>query len=526
MTRYLKLRLDHLLFIAFFFVAFLRQNNLGYDYFWHLEAGEHLARFKSIPAGDPFSFTFLDQPWTLHEWLFEVGLYFIQHGAGHYGVMLAVAAIITAALYITYRTSLAVSQNRIISAVLAVVTFIPLLQFSLPRPQLITFLFFAIYFYILIGHKFRTHSAKLHWLPVIMVLWVNMHAGYIIGLTLIMLFIVSEFIERLFSINDKLDRGVILRPLFITGAFCLAASLINPYTYHQWIYPFIVNSMTATRIISEWQSPDFHTLTNKIYLIYLLSFLFIRGYTTHRPSAFETVIPFFFVMMGFVSVRHIPLASLTLLPLYVISASHLRFSWRSGGLVERKVIPFIARLRYRMRSGVQLGKREFVFNWFLLIAITFLSASWHFSTLDRISAYDNDSIPIEAVSFIEKAGITGNVFNTYRYGGYLIHRLYPHSRVYIDGRADLYGDDFLSTYRNIYSTQDGWNDLLSQYPIDYILVENTASILWPLTSNNLFILVYRDEKNSVLVRNIEKFAPIIKQYGISDPKIHKIITDD
>ena len=114
---------------------------------------------------------------------------------------------------------------------------------------------------------------------------------------------------------------------------------------------------------------------------------------------------------------------------------------------------------------------------------------------------------------IKQADIKGNVLNEYGYGGYLIHQLYPESKVFIDGRLDLYGDKFYSIYDNIINARKGWKQLLEEYAIDYILLSNNFPIICHLDIRKDYILVFRDRMNSVYVRNSNKYKNIIDIYG-------------
>lgn len=513
MPKYLRLKLEHILFIVFAAFVFLFHSNMGADYYWHLEAGEYLKGYGAIPTGDPFSFTFYEEPWVLHEWLFEIVLYHIYTFAGHYGVKLFVAATMSAALFTVYRASVAFTDNRSHSLIITTVTLLIFYKFSLPRPQIITYLFFAIYLHILLGYKYRTYQVKLYWLPIIMVLWVNIHAGYLIGIVLLLLFILTEAIERLFDTENKNVTPATLTPLLWTLALCLAASLLNPYSYNQWLYPFQVVTMSATDSITEWKSPDFHKLLFKGYLLYFIGFFFLRGYTSPRPDLSGTILPFFFITMSIVSARHVPLALLITLPHYAYVISNLHFPWHKQRVVMRCISPWFDAFKHRTHATRKLGNKEHIFSWLILIVLLPGVAAMHYATQGRLDTFDNWAVPDRAVTFIKENEITGNILNQYSKGGYLIFKLYPESKVFIDGRADLYGDKFFNIHQTIINARKGWRELISRYDIDYVLLPNDSPVLCPLNGSDEFKLVYRDEIYSVLVRNTEKFRIIIDKYG-------------
>jgi hypothetical protein len=140
---------------------------------------------------------------------------------------------------------------------------------------------------------------------------------------------------------------------------------------------------------------------------------------------------------------------------------------------------------------------------------------YHARAIDKVSKNLWVSVlPLNATEFILKAGITGHMFNTYHYGGYLIHRLYPSQRVFIDGRADLFGDSFIEEYSKIYQGDPDWEETFNKFNIDYVICERRAPIRQLLLSRGDFKLVYDDKQSSVLVKNSPHFARIIQKYGL------------
>jgi hypothetical protein len=124
----------------------------------------------------------------------------------------------------------------------------------------------------------------------------------------------------------------------------------------------------------------------------------------------------------------------------------------------------------------------------------------------------NTIIPVKATDFIVREGITGRMFNTYHYGGYLIYRLYPNQRVFIDGRADMYGDAFIKDALAIYQGGSEWKRRFDRYGIDYVICESEAPLRQLLLQEGSFRLVFDDGMHSVLLRDIEKYRPLIRRY--------------
>ncbi|MGH9963021.1 MAG: hypothetical protein ACREBC_38880, partial [Pyrinomonadaceae bacterium] len=126
----------------------------------------------------------------------------------------------------------------------------------------------------------------------------------------------------------------------------------------------------------------------------------------------------------------------------------------------------------------------------------------------------NSLLPINAADFIEEAGISGRMFNSYNYGGYLIYRLYPRQKVFIDGRADVYDDDFLKAYMTILHGEPGWEESFDGYGIDYVICHRASPLRQLLLLRGDYKLVYDDNKSSVLLKDAPKYAQLIAKYGI------------
>jgi len=113
-------------------------------------------------------------------------------------------------------------------------------------------------------------------------------------------------------------------------------------------------------------------------------------------------------------------------------------------------------------------------------------------------------LPVGAVDFIEEhqGSLPGEMFNSYNWGGYLIWRLYPRYRVFIDGRTDIYDDAFVGEYLKVVWLSEGWEEVLERYKVNFILIER-ASVLAKFLNSGLardWRLAYEDEMASIFVR--------------------------
>ena len=105
------------------------------------------------------------------------------------------------------------------------------------------------------------------------------------------------------------------------------------------------------------------------------------------------------------------------------------------------------------------------------------------------------------------------MFNDYDYGGFLIYEFYPEQKVFIDGRADMYGDEFIREYFNIDNGRENWKDLFDKYSIDYALVGKHAPISQLLRLSGEFAVVHEGNNHTLHLRKAQEYAQIIDQFA-------------
>src|ERR1700722_10631882 len=160
------------------------------DLWWHLKAGQDIDEHKSVPHVDPFSFTRAGAPWVAHEWLTDLFLYQAQRLVGWAGLILLFAAIITAAFFLLY---LRCGPLSYIAGVFTICGAFATITLWGVRPQILSLLLTSVWLLIL---ERSEHDPKLLWwtLPLTL-LWVNLHAGFALGLAISGIFLAGEWIE-------------------------------------------------------------------------------------------------------------------------------------------------------------------------------------------------------------------------------------------------------------------------------------------------------------------------------------------
>ena len=493
-------------FLAFIFLITLNDA----DYFWHLKTGEYIFTRHALPAGDIFSYTRLGNPWVLHEWLFEVVLYAMFAWLGAVGVKLFTISIAMSALAIMHVFLKRISVPSAFAFFLILAAIVPLSVGISPRPQLVSYVFFSFFLYVFLSHKYFQESQLLPTLPFIMVVWVNAHGAYVVGIALAGLFAACEWASYWIKGERSKEKRQGLLRLTLAAIATSLASLANPEFARHWLYPFQVMGLDATRLIAEWQSPNFHDWQPRVFLMLVLALFFSYIYAARKPDLTELIVPSLFTFTGFMASRHVPLAVLTIVPFIGIGLSrgttrNFFFLWQRMSL-SRFYKKWIG-------GGKQLGQGEHLLNWIVLLAIGCGLALYYPVFHAKDDATLNATLPIKAADFVLENHITGKMFNYYDEGGYLIYRLGPDRKVFIDGRADLYGDQFLGDFIDIYFGHASWKEKFDRLAIDYVICGKDAAIRQLLLAEGSFRDAYIDESHAVLLRNIPKNRSLLIASG-------------
>ncbi len=467
-----------LLFLAIFAIA--TQENVDPDFWWHLRTGQLIWDTGSIPRADPFSHTIAGAPWTAHEWLSEALLYAVYAFGGESALILIFAGIIAIAFSLVY----AQSEGRPYLA--GFLTLAAALTSAISwgvRPQMITLLFGALFLYLLEDYR-RGRRHRLWLLPILTLIWVNLHGGYLLGLALIAAYVAGAVASS--RIGRKAPR---VRPLALAFLASGAASLLNPQGPGIWIYPFgTLGSAAMQTYIVEWFSPDFHQAQFLPLAALLLLTVFTMAASRRSPDPTDTLLLLSLGFAGLRSARHVPLFALVAAPIlsrHAIEAIARSERW------SRWIHPVGG---HASRAGTALNGA--------LLALALLAASFKIGTsLSNNQALQAEAFPVAAVDFIEANPPDGEMYNLYRWGGYLIWKLWPQHQVFIDGRADLYGDAFIETYLETYRLRPGWQEPLDRFGVDWIIIDAKSPLATLLDELEEWEELYSDDVVGVLSRS-------------------------
>ncbi len=491
---------------------------------WHICAGQLILATGAIPHVDPFSSTMTGQPWFAWEWLYDVMVGWLDKVAGLNGVVFFTASIIALTFSWTFRLLLRRGTNLIVALALVLLAASAAMIHFFARPHVVSWLFIVLWFWILDSSE-RKHCGlpgysrlNILWLlPPLMLVWVNVHGGFLLGFALLGIYWLSAAWQwsslkedRFEDVLQKIRAGKRARSLAFIGMVSALTTLANPYGWklHLHIYNYLSDRFLMDHI-DEFQSPNFHGVAQKCFAIMLL--LALIALATTRKTAGEirlsaALVLLFAIYSGLYASRNIPLSSLLLIlvtsPCLSDGAQLLSERFTKWRMIPQRASA--ATFLQRMQQ-IEMSLHGHLWSTAAIVLtcwITFHSGKLG-ATPTMDAHFDGKRFPIAAADYLASHDVRvfrgtwtvgpGPVFAPDYWGGYFIYRLYPRIKLSIDDRHDLYGEAFLKSYLKLMHAAPGWQDFLKQYPVRYVVVPVESAPANLLAQSPSWQRVYGDD---------------------------------
>ena len=470
----------------------LRDAGIG----WHIRNGEQMLVTHSIPHTDYFSSTMSGQRWYAWEWLYDILVAMIHYAFGLNGVVFYTAAIIAA----TFVLALYFGLRR--GATLPVMLLLLLLALGasavhfLARPHVLSWLLTVIYFELLDSASEEPHRGLL-WLPLLMVLWVNLHGGFVLGFLLLAIYLAGGVIEYFTRREQRQPVAKRIQWLSAIALATFAASFVNPYGYQLHVHVFrYLSDRFLMNQISEFLSPDFHGRAQECFAALLILSIFTLASARRAIRISQVLVVICAAYLGCYATRNLPtsglLLTLVVAPILSDSIAHANES-STMTLWLKTLLSRLDSFGFRMRN-LELGLRGHF--WMLAIFVLGLWACFNHGRIGStqlLHAYfDDKRFPVEATNYISEQRIREPIFSLDYWGGYLIYRMYPQDRVVVDDRHDLYGNQFFKEYLKVVLIQPGWEKVLDRLGADWVLVPGGSSLANMLKLTSEWTLAHED----------------------------------
>jgi hypothetical protein len=452
----------------------------------HVRAGEWILSHHAIPRQDLFSFILAGRAWCDWEWLSDVLYALLFQVRGLSAIVafhLALPCLVSVILYRTARLRVGPTMAFALTCLLMATTTIHWLA----RPHFFTWLFLGVFSFLLERADVTGDFRPLLALPVLMILSVNLHPGYVVGLLVLGAWSALALL-RCRVASDSKSRCRRRNEAFwlcSTLAACLVATCVNPYLWRLdgHIVPYLFSSSSVTSQVAEWLSPDFHN--PRLHWFELLLPLAagaallqgLRGHLAHCA-----------IVLGSM---HLALASVRNVPLFAIVAV---------GPLAATTGPLLTRSSF----GVRLDAGEHALALRRSRALTAASYALGFAVLvgvlwrGPVGFGPASSLPVDAARRLP----AGRLFTTDQWADYLIYAQ-PGRKVFFDCRNDAYGAEVVEDYLRVMRATPGWDKVLDKYRLNVTLVSKTSAISAALSESNDWKLFYQDPVAAVFTRSME-----------------------
>lgn len=488
------------------------------DFFWHLESGEWIIDHGELPSEDPFSYTSPSQSteWEYFilrgSWLSQVTYSILYQAGGMSGIVFLRFILVAALILIMVKRRH--GDNFLYSGLLLLFIIAILETYPIERPHVFSFVFFAMLLLILekIRNDHSTANRNIYVLtvPLIMFIWANTHPGYLVGQITLIIYILLDGIKHIHSSLRPIKKES-YKNLLVACFIGIGFSFINPDFYHS------LQTLKMPAYLSILSGSNIGSITN---LEYMSSIQIFKGFNDY------SVILYWFIMLFALFAIIINLKNIDITEIAILAGTGY-FSF-----MHVRYIPFflISSLPVISRS---FSKQNLATIAKVILISTSIIAAMFFASnetanIKNIRAgnwIDENRYPVKAVDFIITNNIRGNMYNHLNWGGYLIWRLSPERKVFVDGR---FLDDKIYIQAmtiNIAYSKEGeavpkWKSILESYNVNYIItpISEPSDPFIPLVNalfnDNDWSLIFAEYNSMVFVRNIPENISIIKKYAI------------
>lgn len=467
-----------LLFLGYFHPLTSFTQDLGR----HLTTGNLILQTHTVPKTNLFSYTYPNFPFINHHWLSEVLFALIFKVFGANGLLILTIFIVFVAFALIF--SFVYKKTNAPSLAIASLLLLPILfERTDVRPEIFSFLFLSIFMLIL--YKFKEKFTKwIFILPLLELLWINIHIYFLIGAAVLFFFLIDSIIPVILNLFQDPDSNKIPKPamanniliLFFVLIASISLTLINPNGIKGAFYPLNVFQNYGYSI-QENQNIFFlwNYSHNQAILFFGIStiLLFLSLILTIKKTYFaDWLICIFFVILAMSAIRNFPL--------FVFAA----------------FIPFTKSLSNFKLFTLQKNLK-YIFLIFLLGL--FLFEAQQIYTKKGVG-FGIGKGAENGVNFFLKNDLKGPIFNNFDIGSYLIYRLYPKEKVFIDGRPEAYPASFIQEeYIPMQSDEKKFDSEDKKYKFNTLFFSHTDQTPWAekfikqISENKKWTLAYLDD---------------------------------
>jgi hypothetical protein len=450
------------------------------DLWWHLRDGNSIIIHHAVPHQAVFS-KYANHPWVAYSWGFEVILSYFYHWFGLMGLVslrAGLEAVITSLLFLILWRGL---DNFWQAWFLTAAGMLAIHHCLGLQPMLFSILMFTLEVGLIWDARRRKRPRLLFLLPILFLVWANLHIQFIYGLSILMLLaavsVLQSILPKTFGLSLEPERDLSSQRLLIVCGLSVLATLIGPYSWQ--LYAVVLSYMRSSvpfNVIVELKALSFRAPGHYIFLLLVAGAFFALGWRRSRDF-FQVAL---LVVCTVVAFRMMRDSWFACVPALAIIAD------RKAGIQKKTASP----------AQVLAMQAATLATTVLIFMLIVWDSRLDNRSLERVVA---TSFPVGACDFIRARSFPGPIYNDLGWGGFIIWSL-PDYPVVIDGRTDIYGDALLYRY---YMEQQGLLDWKSDPDLNsakLVLLNSRTGLAMQMQDDQRFRIAYSDPIAIVFVR--------------------------
>jgi len=492
LIHFLLPRIEYILFAAIFWGIAANGHrilNFDGDLPRHILTGRLILQTHRVSSTDIFSFRTVGYPSIPHEWLSQVLFARIYDWLGLDGIVLISALIIMLTWSIIYYEALRTS-NSFFAALIFTALAVGAGQIHvLPRPHILTYILTAIW--IALVERINEHKPRGWWpLPLVMLLWANLHGMFVIGILIWGIYLAGDFLDhptRAWFSSAK------AKALMTGGALSLVTTFFSPSGPNIWAaIASLGRNAYITSKIPEYQSANFHLPETWLFIIILLLVIVGFARTTEKVSWIHILLVVSFTGLALYTSRMIPLFAIVVTPL----AAQAFAGWLHNEYPQSQLFIIEENIH-----KINLSSNGLVWVLVTIIAVAMLFNSGHaIDPKNQGNVFDERFFPVKATIWLQHHSQRGHMFNEFDWGGYLLLELWPAYQIFMDGHTHIYGEELTREYERVITLSAGWEEILAKYDVAWAIVRANAPLERALSASGNWVIVYRDQTAIILTR--------------------------
>ena len=515
-ARWVLACLGLLLFVHLVLLGFFQLSSL--DTWFHLKEGELYVTTWSLPAQDPFAFTTAGRDWIKYSWLADVLFYLTYAASGFPGLVLLRLGLLFLISWLLYRLLRQCGLHPVAAILMVFVASLAIRFRLFIRPEILTYALLLLVLAILF--RLQTSPAWMSYLLIpLFVAWVNIHGSYVFGLGIPGLVLLGDVISGTHATPGwgrlRLD-PVRRRHLALAVMALPAAAFVNPQGIGLLLFPFRQNRMVRLTAFPEWMEAWRYPSIDPVWWepviilgVVLVVFCATAAILWVWDGHFDPVGWGILLSIGVYAVfrnRAIPYFVLAALPFLALALLRL--------------VPYLPS-RAPAWTPIRLV-RGGVLTCTALLSLSIVDEGWLTKRFPPGFGVAPNAFPEAAASFMERYHLDGRVFNSYKFGGYLMWRRWPANQLFIDGRYDaiLFDEQLLEEYFRAHRSSDALERLAVRYGIEILVLDaEPERRMTHLDRSQVWARVYWDPVAEIFLRRHGKYAGLIaeREYRLTGP---------